>query len=70
MVLKMQNGSRMLFLMSILNTDEYDYTNLVRTFDKYFSEFVILETTNEELLNKLTRGAILTKQVVTDEYRW
>ena len=28
-----------------------DYTNLVRTFDKYFGEFVILETTNEELLN-------------------
>ena len=27
-----------------------DYTNLVRTFDKYFGEFVILETTNEELL--------------------
>ena len=28
-----------------------DYTNLVRTFDKYFGEFVILETTNEELLD-------------------
>ena len=28
-----------------------DYTNLVRTFDKYFGEFVILETTNEELLS-------------------
>ena len=28
-----------------------DYTNLVRTFDKYFGEYVILETTNEELLN-------------------
>ena len=27
-----------------------DYTNLVRTFDKYFGEYVILETTNEELL--------------------
>ena len=27
-----------------------DYTNLVRTFDKYFGKFVILETTNEELL--------------------
>ena len=27
------------------------YTNLVRTFDKYFGEFVILETTNEELLD-------------------
>ena len=28
-----------------------DYTNLVRTFDKYFGEYVILETTNEELLS-------------------
>ena len=27
-----------------------DYTNLVRTFDKYFGEYVILETRNEELL--------------------
>jgi len=27
-----------------------DYTNLVRTFDKYFGEFVILETRDEELL--------------------
>jgi len=28
-----------------------DYTNLVKTFDKYFGNYVILETTNEELLN-------------------
>ena len=28
-----------------------DYTNLVKTFDKYFGDYVILETTNEELLN-------------------
>ena len=28
-----------------------DYANAVRTFDKYFGEFVILETTNEDLLN-------------------
>jgi len=28
-----------------------DYINLVKTFDKYFGEFVILETRNEELLN-------------------
>ena len=28
-----------------------DYTNLVRTFDKYFGEFVILETRDEELLS-------------------
>ena len=27
-----------------------DYTNLVRTFDKYFGQYVILETRNEELL--------------------
>ena len=27
-----------------------DYINLVRTFDKYFGEFVILETRDEELL--------------------
>ena len=27
-----------------------DYTNLVKTFDKYFGEYVILETRNEELL--------------------
>ena len=27
-----------------------DYTNLVRTFDKYLGEFVILETRDEELL--------------------
>ena len=32
------------------NMKSGDYTNLVRTFDKYFGEFVILETTNEELL--------------------
>ena len=37
---------------AILNlTMDGDYTNLVRTFDKCFGEFVILETTNEELLN-------------------
>ena len=35
----------------INNMKSGDYTNLVRTFDKYFGEFVILETTNEELLN-------------------
>ena len=34
----------------INNMKSGDYTNLVRTFDKYFGEFVILETTNEELL--------------------
>ena len=28
-----------------------DYINLVKTFDKYFGEYVVLETTNEELLN-------------------
>ena len=28
-----------------------DYTNLGKTFDKYFGDYVILETTNEELLN-------------------
>ena len=28
-----------------------DYINLVKTFDKYFGKYVILETTNEELLN-------------------
>ena len=33
------------------NMKSGDYTNLVRTFDTYFGEFVILETTNEELLN-------------------
>ena len=33
------------------NMKSGDYTNLVRTFDKYFGEFVILETTNEELLD-------------------
>ena len=27
-----------------------DYANAVRTFDKYFGKYVILETTNEELL--------------------
>lgn len=35
-------------------TDEMmsgDYVHLVKTFDKYFGEFVILETTQEELLN-------------------
>ena len=33
------------------NMKSGDYTNLVRTFDKYFGEYVILETTNEELLS-------------------
>ena len=28
-----------------------DYTNLVKIFDKYFGKYVVLETTNEELLN-------------------
>ena len=28
-----------------------DYTNLVKTFDKYFGEYVILETRDEELLD-------------------
>lgn len=28
-----------------------DYAHLVKTFDKYFGGFVILETTQEELLN-------------------
>ena len=28
-----------------------DYVNAVKTFDKYFGEYVILETENEELLN-------------------
>ena len=28
-----------------------DYANAVKTFDKYFGKYVILETTNEELLN-------------------
>ena len=27
-----------------------DYTNLVKTFDKYFGEYVVLETDNEDLL--------------------
>ena len=27
-----------------------DYKNLVKTFDEYFDGFVVLETTNEELL--------------------
>ena len=27
------------------------YINLVKIFDKYFGKYVILETTNEELLN-------------------
>ena len=27
-----------------------DYTNLAKTFDKYFGEYVILETRDEELL--------------------
>ena len=33
------------------NMKSGDYTNLVRTFDKYFGEYVILETRDEELLN-------------------
>ena len=28
-----------------------DYANAVKTFDMYFGDYVILETTNEELLN-------------------
>jgi len=28
-----------------------DYTNLVKTFDKYFGSVVVLETTNKELLD-------------------
>ena len=28
-----------------------DYINLVKIFEKYFGKYVILETTNEELLN-------------------
>ena len=28
-----------------------DYTNLVKTFDEYFGDCIILETTNKELLN-------------------
>ena len=28
-----------------------DYTNLVKTIDKYFGEYVIFETANKELLN-------------------
>ena len=28
-----------------------DYKKLVKTFDEYFNGYVILETTNEELLN-------------------
>ena len=28
-----------------------DYKNLVKTFDEYFGSYVVLETTNEELLN-------------------
>ena len=28
-----------------------DYVNAVKTFDKYFGEYVILETRDEELLN-------------------
>ena len=28
-----------------------DYINLVKIFDKYFGKYVILKTTNEELLN-------------------
>ena len=28
-----------------------DYVNAVKTFDKYFGSVVVLETSNEELLN-------------------
>ena len=28
-----------------------DYANAVKTFDMYFGDYVILETTNEDLLN-------------------
>jgi hypothetical protein len=28
-----------------------DYTNLVKTIEKYFGEYVIFETSNKELLN-------------------
>jgi len=31
-----------------------DYANAVRTFDKYFGEYVVLETTNEELLTGIS----------------
>ena len=33
------------------NMKSGDYINLVRTFDKYFGEYVVLETRDEELLN-------------------
>ena len=32
------------------NMKSGDYTNLVKTFDKYFGEYVILETRDTELL--------------------
>lgn len=32
---------------------ESDYINLVKTFDKFFGEYVILETNNEALLDAL-----------------
>ena len=32
------------------NLKSGDYTNVVKTFDKYFGEYVILETRDEELL--------------------
>ena len=35
----------------ILEMKSGDYINLVKIFDKYFGKYVILETTNEELLN-------------------
>lgn len=31
-----------------------DYTHLVKTFDKYFGHLVVLETTQQELLNELS----------------
>ena len=37
--------------VSLNNMKSGDYTNLVKTFDKYFGEYVILETRDEELLN-------------------
>ena len=36
---------------NIMEMRSGDYINLVKIFDKYFGKYVILETTNEELLN-------------------
>ena len=33
-----------------------DYNKLVKTFDEYFDGYVVLETTNEELLNATNQG--------------